>query len=137
MKVFLDSSGLAKRYIRESGSEAVERVLQEAREAAISVLGPPEILSALCRLRRQTLLADAAYARAKSALFSDIEDMPIVTLTFPVVETAIRLLEEHALRTLDALHVACALEWRADLFVSADRRQLAAAEASGLHVLRV
>ena len=137
MRVFFDSSGLAKRYLRESGSEAVERVLAEAAEAAVSVVGPPEIVSALCRLKRQKLLTEGQYGGAKSALFADIEDMPIVNLTLPVLLTAIGLLEEHPLRTLDALHVACALEWRADLFVSADRRQLEAAEASGLHVLMV
>jgi uncharacterized protein len=137
MRVFLDSSGLAKRYIRESGSEAVERVLAEAAEAAVSVIGPPEIVSALCRLKRQKLLTEGQYGGAKNALFADIEDMPIVNLTLPVLRTAIGLLEEHSLRTMDALHVACALEWQADLFVSADRRQLEAAEASGLHVLMV
>jgi predicted nucleic acid-binding protein len=34
---------------------------------------------------------------------------------------------------MDALHVACALEWKADLFVTSDRRQLDAAIKSGLH----
>jgi predicted nucleic acid-binding protein len=38
---------------------------------------------------------------------------------------------------MDALHVACALDWQADLFVSSDRRQLAAAAKSGLRVLQV
>lgn len=137
MRVFFDPSGLAKRYILEAGSDAVARVLAEAREVSVSVIGPPEIVSALCRLRRQKVLTESEYGLAKSALFADIEDMPVVSLTFPVVQTAIRLLEAHVLRTMDALHVACALEWRADLFVSADRRQLAAAEASGLQVLRV
>lgn len=137
MRVFFDPSGLAKRYIREAGSDAVARVLAEAREVAVCVIGPPEIVSALCRLRRQKLLTESEYGLAKNALFADIEDMPVVSLTFPVVQTAIRLLEENVLRTMDALHVACAIEWRADLFVSADRRQLVAAEASGLQILRV
>jgi len=33
---------------------------------------------------------------------------------------------------LDALHVACALEWQADLFVTSDRRQFMAAKNTGL-----
>jgi predicted nucleic acid-binding protein len=33
---------------------------------------------------------------------------------------------------MDALHVASALEWGADLFASSDRRQLAAAKKAGL-----
>jgi predicted nucleic acid-binding protein len=33
---------------------------------------------------------------------------------------------------MDALHIACALEWGAEVFVSADARQLAAARRAGL-----
>jgi len=34
---------------------------------------------------------------------------------------------------MDAIHVACALEWQADLFVTSDRRQFEAARNAGLH----
>jgi hypothetical protein len=34
---------------------------------------------------------------------------------------------------MDALHVACAIEWKADLFVTSDKRQLVAAQNAGLH----
>jgi len=63
--------------------------------------------------------------------------MSVCNITIPVVLRAVDLLEKHPLRTLDALHVACALEWRADLFVSSDRRQISAAAESGLRILRV
>jgi predicted nucleic acid-binding protein len=43
-----------------------------------------------------------------------------------------RPLEDNALRAMDALHIACALEWRAELFVSSDKQQIMAAEKSGL-----
>jgi predicted nucleic acid-binding protein len=33
---------------------------------------------------------------------------------------------------MDALHVACAMQWGAELFVSADARQVAAAKKAGL-----
>ena len=137
MKIFLDSSALAKRYIRERGSEKVEHALSEATEAAVSLIGPPEIASALCRLRRQGSISGSQYDEAKKALFQDIEDMSVCNLTIPVVVRAMGLLEKHPLRTLDALHVAGALECRTDLFVSSDRRQLDAASVSGLRVLRV
>ena len=43
------------------------------------------------------------------------------------------LLEHNVLRAMDALHVACALEWQAELFVTADKRQLKAARKSGIN----
>jgi predicted nucleic acid-binding protein len=134
MKVFLDSSSLAKRYIMEAGSDIVDAILSEAREVAVSLIAPPEIISALNRLRRQNLISALQYGRAKKALFKDIEDMSICNMTVPVVEKAIDLIEVYPLRTLDALHVACALEWRPDLFVSSDRRQVFAARKMGLRI---
>jgi hypothetical protein len=49
----------------------------------------------------------------------------------------ISLLEEHPLRAMDALHLACALSYQADSFVSADHRQLSAARKAGLKVVDV
>jgi predicted nucleic acid-binding protein len=137
MRTFFDSSGLAKRYIKEQGSDKVEALLAEATEAAVGLICPPEIISALSRLRRQSSISAAQYDIAKKALFEDIEDMSICAITIPVVHVAIDLIERHPLRTMDALHVACALDWQADLFVSSDRRQLAAAAKSGVLVIQV
>jgi len=137
MRVFFDTSAWAKRYIREPGSDKVEDALSGASETAVSLLCPPELVSALSRLRRQSLISTSDYNRIKSALFQEIEDMSVCSISIPVVEKAVGLLESHPLRTLDAIQVACALEWRADLFVSSDRRQLAAAAKSGLRILGV
>lgn len=35
---------------------------------------------------------------------------------------------------MDSLHIGCALEWRADLFLTSDRKQFMAAKNSGLNV---
>ena len=137
MRTFFDSSGLAKRYIREAGSDAVESILGEASEVAISLICPPEIISALSRLRRQAVLSSRQFEQAKSALFEDVEDMLICGVTSPVIDKTIVLLEKHTLRTIDALHLATAIKWRADLFVSSDRRQLHAATASGLQIRQI
>ena len=137
MRTFFDSSGLAKRYIRERGSEKAEDILSGASEVAVSLIAPPEIISALCRLRRQNAISEAQYGQAKKGLFTDIEDMTICNVTVPVIGRAIELLERHPLRTMDALHLACAIDWQADLFVSSDRRQVSAALKSGLRVIQV
>jgi hypothetical protein len=137
MRAFFDTSGLAKRYVREKGSEKVEEILASASEAAISLIAPPEIISALCRLRRQDTISASQYGLAKRSLFEDIEEMTICNITVSVIGMAIGLLEKHPLRTMDALHLACAMDWRADIFVSSDERQVTAARKAGLHVLQV
>jgi hypothetical protein len=56
----------------------------------------------------------------------------VIQLTPSVISHSVKLLENNALRAMDALHVACALEWPADLFATSDKRQLIAAKNAGL-----
>lgn len=134
MKLFLDSSALAKRYIQEVGSDRVEELLAQASALGVSVLAFPEVTSALCRRQREKVLTAEQYRTAKEALVADVGDAEIVHLTDAVVISAVGLLEEARLRAADALHVACAREWGAGLFVSADGHQCTAARAAGLRV---
>jgi predicted nucleic acid-binding protein len=133
VKTFFDSSAFAKRYVEESGSQLVDSLCQEATEVALSVLCVPEIISALTRRVREGLLTDREYADAKQSLSGDIRDAAIVNLVPQVVSTCIKILEASPVRAADALHVACALEWKTELFVSADKRQIYAARKAGLH----
>jgi predicted nucleic acid-binding protein len=54
-----------------------------------------------------------------------------------VIGQTIHVLETNTLRTLDALHIGCALEWKAEVFVSSDLRQISAAKKIGLKVVKV
>ena len=133
MKTFFDSSAFAKRYVEESGSQTVDSLCQEATEVALSVLCVPEIISALIRRVREGLLTRREYAEAKQHLSQDIRDAAIINLVPQVVSTCTKILEASSVRAADALHVACALEWETELFVSADKRQISAAKKAGLH----
>ena len=134
MKVFLDSSALAKRYVQEPGSDRLEEILSSASSLGVCVICVSEVVSALCRRRRERKLSRQQYLKAKQALFEDIEDSSMVNVTDRVLARAVELLERWPLRSSDSLHVASAAEWSAELFVSADERQCAAARAYGLQV---
>jgi uncharacterized protein len=133
VKVVFDSSSFAKRYIVEPGSEQVDAILQNTSQLGLSVLCAPEIVSALNRRIREVVLPKAKYDQIKAQLAADVGDAVILQLTPDVVATAVTLLENNVLRAMDALHVASALIWQADLFVTADRRQFAAAQQAGLN----
>ena len=132
MKTFLDSSAFAKRYIDEPGSQAVDEICLEATELALSIFCAPEIVSALNRRVREKNLSPEQYEEAKKRLSTEVEDAVIVNLTMPVIAKCIKILEDSPIRTLDALHIACAVQWGAELFVSADKQQIAAAMKAGL-----
>jgi predicted nucleic acid-binding protein len=67
-------------------------------------------------------------------MVEDLEDIEIVHIAPSVVGCAVRLLEDNLLRALNALHLGCAIEARADVFASADGRQVEAGRRSGLTV---
>ncbi len=134
MKIVFDSSSFAKRFIAEPGSEEVDKICQKASELGLSVLCVPEIISALNRRVREGSLPSAGYELAKSRLLAEVKDAAILNLTPEVVATAVTLLENNKLRAMDALHIACARQWQADLFVSSDQRQIQAAQKSGLAI---
>lgn len=134
MKLAVDSSSFAKRYVQEIGSEKLERFLEDASELAFSVVLVPEIISGLNRRLRERILTIVDYRAVKKQLLDDVSDATVLQITPSVISRSVKLLENNALRALDSLHVACALEWRADLFITSDRRQFMAAKNSGLHV---
>ena len=137
MKTYLDSSAFAKRFVEEAGSDKVEDVCEQASELGLSVICVPEIVSALNRRRRERVLTRDQYAEAKRSLIDDVRDADIINLTVPVIGSAITLLEASPIRALDALHIACALEWGAHIFVSSDKKQLTAAKRAGMRTQKV
>ena len=137
MKTFLDSSAFAKRYIDEEGSETVEQICAEASALGLSVICPPEIISALNRRRWEGDLSRGQYREAKARLTAEVADATILNLVPRVVAGAIKVLETSDVRAMDALHVACALCWGTELFVSSDQRQLRAGREAGLRTRQV
>ena len=137
MKVFLDSSALAKRYIAERGSVRVLELCRAADRVVLSQITPVEILSAAARLRRSGLLPPRTYRAVKQELAADLAEAELIEITTSIVMHAVRALERAPLRSLDAIQLACALAADCDLFVSSDTRQLTAARVLGLKVERV
>lgn len=132
MKLAVDSFALAKRYVQEVGSNKLDRLLQRASELALCIILVPGIVSGLNRRLRERVLAVMDYRKAKRQLLDDVRDATVLQFTPAVVSRSVKLLESNVLRAMAALHVACALEWQADLFVTSDRRQLVAAMNAGL-----
>lgn len=137
MKVFLDTSAFAKRYVAEQGSDQVLAVCQQADSLVVGVICLPELISTLSRLVREKKLASAAYQSLKRDVMADLADVDICQITQEVLASVVSLLESHPLRAMDGLHVACALACAPDAFVSADHRQLSAARKAGLSVIDV
>jgi hypothetical protein len=132
MKLVVDSSAFAKRYVHENGSETMDDLLQQASRLALCTIVVPEIIFGLNRRKRENSLSSVDYRNVKRQLAEDVRDAVVLQITPAVISCSVKLLESNVLRAMDALHVACAMQWQAELFASADKRQLRAAKNAGL-----
>jgi predicted nucleic acid-binding protein len=138
--IYLDSSALAKLYVPEPESDALENFFRDRQDLLISELAITEVLSAVARGRREGMLTasqsleirDAILADADSGSFHRLDMSPIVHRE---AERLLFNIESVALRTLDALHVAVALLGSATYVVTYDARMRAAALLAGLKAL--
>lgn len=134
MLTFFDSSAFAKRFIEETGSDEIEKICLESDSIALSSLCFPEIISALTRRLRENDIIKKEYHLIKERMIEEFESIEIINVVPEVIGKTSTLLEKNNLRTSDAIHIASALIWKAELFVSADKRQTIAAKKAGLKV---
>ena len=137
MKVFFDTSALAKRYVREKGSDAVNHLFGTSKNVVVSMLCMPEIFSAVNRLRREKYIDTVQYAQLKDAILQEFQDFEVCELSPEVIGRSVTLLEEYSLRALDALHLASAMHVKPVVFVSSDKEQIAVARDMHLKVIEV
>lgn len=125
---YFDTSALVKLVFVEAESGALRRYMGslDPAEFVTSMLGRTELLRAAAR--RRAVLMRTARAVVERILEIDV--------TEPLLERA-GTLEPTGLRTLDAIHLATAVEFGEDLtaIVSYDKRMLDAAEYHGLRTV--
>lgn len=132
--MYLDTSALAKRYLNEDGSEALDRFLMEEGRAWVSTLTAVEMRCLLARRVRSGEIDTAAEARVLAAFEEDLLAgvFTLHSLTDGEFWDAFRLVGEYhgyALRSLDALHLACAVSVGASGLATADRTMARVADA--------
>ena len=137
MKTFFDSSAFAKRFVAEKGSTEVDDICKKSSNLALSIICIPEIISALNRRLREKKLTKKQYSAVESRFLLEIRDSVLINLTPSVISKSTILLENYVLRGMDALHIACASEWKADLLVTSDKRQAKAAKKFGIKTLLI
>ncbi|MDO9403700.1 MAG: type II toxin-antitoxin system VapC family toxin [Polaromonas sp.] len=130
--MLMDTSALFKRYNLENGRDQVLAAGQRASELVIAGHCRAEIASALNRQRHDGVLNADDYERIMAVVTDDFKDLTVFGLDGRVESFAISAMEVSRLRTMDALHIGTAKAAHVDLFVTADRRQAAAAQAVGL-----
>jgi uncharacterized protein len=138
--VYLDSSALAKLYLPEAESEALEAAVLGRRDLAVSDLGITELTSAAARRQRQGELTQAQLSLLYRALLDDLSgdvylSVALAPAVFREAERFVLSRLGGGLRAADALHLAIALSAGARTLATYDARLRSAAEGAGLHLL--
>ena len=132
MRVLFDTSALFKRYSGESGAARVRIIQGLSVRVTAAAHCKTEVASALTRQWREGLFTDAEYTRVLLEISNDFEELHVMPIDDQIETYAIGAMRLSPLRAMDALHIGTAQVARVDLFVTADRRQAAAAQMAGL-----
>jgi predicted nucleic acid-binding protein len=135
--IYLDSSALVKRYVAESGSDAMDRLLADHPYAATSRLAYPEILSALNRKQRAREFSTRILGELVKAFESDWGRLFILEFDDELLPIIRKTVHRYAIRGADAVHLSSAMWLRSVLkedvvFACADARLLDAARSERL-----
>ncbi len=138
--IYLDTSALVKKYVIETGTEAVRTLLRNEKEFVTSKLTYAEVSASFARKYREGEIEERDYSKIWKSFINDWKTLILVEARdelFPLIH---KLTEDHSLRGADAIHLSSAL-WLGDsigeplTFVASDSRLLTAASAEGLKVI--
>ena len=132
MNILFDASALFKRYSGEAGVDRVQQLQASASAVTAAVHCKTEVASALTRQWREGAFSDDEYARVLENMHADFDELAVMPLSNQAERYAIAAMRLTSLRGMDALHIGTAQAERVDLFVTADKRQAAAAQTVGL-----
>jgi len=141
LSVYADTSFLVSLYVLDATSEKAVSHIQQAKLPVLQTpFGQLELTNAISlRLFRRELTA-AQVKATRSLVQRDILDGVLQIKPIPVnnFEKALQISRRRTprlgTRTLDILHVASALELKAEMFYTFDRNQARLARAEGLLV---
>lgn len=135
MRIFLDTSALAKRYVEEPGSKELEDLFASiATEIFVSTLAFVEFASAMGRKLRNKEIEEAKAGEVIRELEKDwFEVFANIPLEDTLAEKAAAIALEYFLRSADSVHLASAQETGAELFVASDNKLIRVAQKMGIN----
>jgi len=142
---YLDTSALVKRYRSEQGSDFLAELLDNPPandRFYLSFLSVLELTSGLLRLAKAGQISDELAREALSTYRSDLRELlRLWPLGENIFVSAIDVVEQHRIRSADAIHLATVLavsqaEPETELvLVSSDRELVQATQDAGLTVV--
>lgn len=144
---YMDTSAITKRYVRERGSDQIDKLYRVAEQGKItltySVWNIGEVLGVLDKQRTRGYLTNQQYDTAISIYFGENEklirlnSLGIVPITSTILVESWRIIQEQHIYAADAIQIASADQTGSSLFLTADKRLAEAAFNHGLEAVNV
>ena len=145
--VYLDSSAIVKRYVKESGSKFVRSYYLKAYsgelELSYSFWNIGEVLGAFDRARQLHRLDEESFRIVRERFLLETRRVAklgiavIVPVKTRILVEAWKLIEGHHIYEADALQIATAKHLNAEEFLTADRKLHEIAEKENLNSIYV
>jgi predicted nucleic acid-binding protein len=138
MIVYLDSSALVKRYIRETGSVEVNALIIGAEAVTTNLISRAEVPAAIMRASRMDIIKSSEAQHAINQFRSEWLSLQRLPVTETTVSRAEALVVNYDLRAYDAVHLAAALLWQEAIgeimtLATFDRQMWEAAQKLGMN----
>lgn len=137
MNTYFDTSALAKKYVREPGSDEIIKLWRASAAVFTSAVTYAEMMASLHRKRREVVVPVKTFERLLVSFREDWQSFHCVEVSGSLHPPIDRLLATHPLRGFDAIHLASAfLVYRKIptdfVFACFDQQLLHAAHREGL-----
>ncbi|MEM0006682.1 MAG: type II toxin-antitoxin system VapC family toxin [Candidatus Bathyarchaeia archaeon] len=143
--VYLDSSSLVKRYVKEPGSKIAKEVYLKAYSGELTITfnswNIGEVLGAFDKAHVRGILSNRNYLIAKGKFLLETRRLArlgvlrLIPIRFRLLIESWRLLEKHHLYQADALQIVSAKAVNATNFLTGDKRVYEAAKTEGLNAV--
>ena len=135
MRALIDTSSLFKKYVEEIGSEKIEQILEELSEVAVSPVTWMELNAIIARRLREKSVTSQQALWLKSQAHKDFQSFHRVVWNESLEKTAVQLIEQHSLSTLDAIQLASAKLAKTRQLVTSDHALARAAQKEVAQVM--
>jgi predicted nucleic acid-binding protein len=106
MNLYFDTSALVKRYLNEKGDTKVRGLFDKSERIFVSAVTHVECASAFQRLLQTKFIDKSEYERLTTEIAIDFPFFETVPFDEDVKQIALRVIEKHSLKPLDAIQFA-------------------------------
>lgn len=137
--LYLDTSALVKKYVEESGSSAVQKLIKSADHSGTSWITRTEMAAALSRTVRMKLFLAREAEAAWNKFLGEWSALSRLKVSGQIIDRAASLAWAYPLRGYDAVHLSSAVLWQETLeapitLATFDRELWEAGQQTGLTV---